>query len=75
MNRRTNVLKTLSAEFQLHGVEFETRITGRSHIELSWQVPNKPRRSCCIPNTPRTGDWRNARADIRRLFRADGVTP
>jgi hypothetical protein len=75
--REKNVLKVLTVEFQRYGAKFETRITGHSHIQLSWRVgPDKDRHSYIIPTS--SGDrrcWLNARAGIRRLFRADGLLP
>jgi hypothetical protein len=75
MNGSRNVLKILTAEFQRVGVKFDTRVTGRTHIKLSWQVsPDKERRCYFIPTTSGDGrGWRNARAGVRRMLRADGI--
>lgn len=73
---REDALSQISSEFKLWGVKFSTRDTNGGHIELRWQAsPDKQVRSYVIAKTP--SDWRgnlNNRAEIRRLFKADGLT-
>lgn len=73
---KDDTLRLLTSEFNLWNVKFSHREIGSGHIELRWRVtPDKEARSYVIAKTP--GDHRgglNARADIRRLFRADGLT-
>lgn len=74
MNRSQNVFKVVSAEFHQHRINFDANFTGKSHIRLTWQVPGKARRRYVIPNTASNSrSWLNARAAVRRMFRADGV--
>lgn len=73
---KDDALSLLRSEFNLWNVKFSHREIGSGHIELRWQVtPDKEVRSYIIAKTP--GDHRgalNARADIRKLFRADRLT-
>jgi hypothetical protein len=73
---KNDALKLLTSEFNLWGVRFDHRERGSGHIELRWQAtPDKEVRSYIVAKTP--GDhrgWLNARADIRKLFRQDGLT-
>lgn len=70
-----NPLKMLASEFKLWGVDFATKIRGSNHVELVWRAtPDKEERSYILASTPSDSrGWLNARADIRRLFRADGL--
>lgn len=72
---RDDALQLLRSEFKLWGVSFDTRRRGTSHIELRWRVsPDKEIRSYFISSTPSDHrGWLNARSDIRRLFRSDGL--
>lgn len=73
---KDDALSLLTSEFKLWGVEFSHRTRGNSHIELRWRVSSvKDVRSYIIAKTPSDHrGWLNARADIRRLFKADGLT-
>jgi hypothetical protein len=73
---KNDILELLEREFKLWGVKFETRITGGNHIELSWRAsPYKDERTYIIAKTPSDYFGRmNARADIRRFFKADGLS-
>lgn len=70
-----DVLSNLKSEFKLWGVKPEVNYTNSGHIELTWQAsPDKPSRHTVIPKTG--SDWRswlNARAQIRRQLKADGL--
>lgn len=71
-----NAFTMLTSEFKLWGVKLTSRVADNNHIELSWQAsPDKEVRRYFIASTP--SDWRgklNARAHIRRVFKADGLT-
>lgn len=69
-------LSMLKREFDIWGVKLSTSPRSTGHIELSWQAsPDKQTRTYIIAKTPSDArGWLNARADIRRLFRADGLT-
>lgn len=73
---REDALHLLGSEFKLWGVRFDHRMMNGGHIELAWRAtPDKELRTYVIAKTG--GDsrgWLNARADIRRLFRADGLS-
>jgi hypothetical protein len=73
---RTDALSLLRSEFILWHVNFCHEDTRSGHIKLRWQVaPEKPVRSYIIAKTGSDHrEWLNARADIRRLFRADGLS-
>lgn len=70
-----DVLKNIQSEFRLWGVKPRVDYTNSGHIRLTWNAtPDKPERMTIIPKTG--SDWRgwmNARADIRRLFKQDGL--
>lgn len=72
---KNDAISQLQAEFRLWGIQYTTRERGSGHIEIVWQVNQyKSVRSYIISKTP--SDSRgalNARADIRRMFRADGL--
>jgi hypothetical protein len=72
---KDDALTLLKSEFKLWGVELQSQTRGNNHIELRWRVsPDKEARSYFIANTPSDHrGWLNARADIRGLFRADGL--
>ena len=64
-------------ELKAHGIKAHLRDTNGGHIEIAWQVvPEKEVRKIVVAKS--TSDWRsrmNTRADVRRLLRADNVSP
>lgn len=72
---REDALSLISSEFKLWGVKFAIDHTGSNHYRLQWQVtPDKEVRTYFIAKTPSDGRGTlNARAEIRRLFKADGL--
>lgn len=72
---RDDALSLVSKEFRLWGIEFDHRFRGSGHIELRWRAAQeKPVRSYIIAKTGSDHrGWLNARAEIRRLLRADGL--
>jgi hypothetical protein len=73
--KRNEALDYVTAEFKSRGIRFETETTGSNHIEIRWQVSKeKEVRSYFVPNSPSDVRGRlNARAQVRRLLRQDGV--
>lgn len=76
MTIKNQLMETLRAEFKLWGVAFASQTKGSGHTEIRWQAsPDKEIRSYIVASTPSDSRGHlNARADIRRIFRADGLT-
>ncbi|MCK1742163.1 hypothetical protein IVA80_15165 [Bradyrhizobium sp. 139] len=73
---RDEALSLLSSEFKLWGVPFTHHDTPGGHIELRWRAtPDKEWRQYFIAKTGSDHrGWLNARSDIRRLFKQDGLS-
>lgn len=70
-----SVLNNILSEFKLWGLKPTIEHRNGGHIELQWQVsPDKEPRRTILPKTG--SDWRgwlNQRAQVRRMFKQDGL--
>jgi hypothetical protein len=72
--RAEEVLDVIRRELKAHGVTPTIERTSK-HVDVRWQIPGKQPRVYTTSSTP--SDWRtrmNARAEVRRMLRADNVT-
>jgi hypothetical protein len=72
--RRNPCLDAALCELEAAGIRDVERGYGGKHLQLRWRVNGGEERMYSLPNTPsdvRAGA--NARADIRRMLKADGL--
>ena len=65
-------LRQIAEEFERWGVQYTIERT--KHLKIRWQVPgHQPRQTVasCTPSCPYA--WPNKRAELRRMFKADGL--
>jgi hypothetical protein len=61
-------------ELEAAGIRGVEIVRGGKHLQLRWRVNGQGLRVFAVPGSP--SDWRspkNARSDIRRILRSDGI--
>lgn len=73
--KRNEALDFVTAELKARNIRYETQTNGANHIEIRWQTtPDKEVRRYFVPATPSDHRGRlNARAEVRRMLKQDGV--
>lgn len=78
-SREREMLKVVLRELAMHGItKPSTKSSGKGHTLIQWTGPNGHQRTEVIPSSPGDSSKHailNARAQVRRRLRADGLTP
>ncbi len=72
--RRNEELIYVKKELSLHGIDAKVQ-SGGKHIKITWQHNGQSRLFVVAVTGSDVRGRKNARADLRRLLRRDGVLP